>query len=423
MIVVGASRPMRDETYRSLADDTLAVILAGGNGTRLEPLTRRICKPALPFGGGFRSIDFSLSNCLNSGIRIVGVPTQYKPQALLQHLGDAWSDAAGAGACIVTPWRAEVRAPRLGYRGTADAVYRNLTLIEKLDRRLVLVLAGDHVYKMDYRPMLERHRVSGAGVTIGCIEVPVEEARHFGIAVLGDADRVERFVEKPRTRAELPGEASEKVLASMGIYVFDTDYLARLLRADAFAAESRHDFGGDILPRIVRDGAAFAYPVRDSADSDTPYWRDIGTLGAYWRSHMELVGPSPQLRLDSARWPLVTRAGVPLTVTSRVATTERGTVEDALIAPHIVIAGHVRRSVVFRGAEIGRDSAIADAVILPGAKIGAGCRLRGVIVDSDCVVPAGTIAERVPATSGPFEPLVLANDDSGAYGNQVGDVA
>jgi glucose-1-phosphate adenylyltransferase len=202
-----------------LADDTLAVVLAGGNGTRLDPLTRHICKPALPFGGGFRSIDFTLSNCANSGVRAVGVATQYKPAALLSHLAGAWNGAPGDGS-IVVPWRAEEHAPATGYRGTADAVFRNLERIDAFDPRLVLVLAGDHVYKMDYRPMLEEHCARGADVTVGCVDVPVEDARHFGVLTVGDDGRIERFVEKPQSESQLPRTIGDAVPASMGIYVF-----------------------------------------------------------------------------------------------------------------------------------------------------------------------------------------------------------
>jgi glucose-1-phosphate adenylyltransferase len=406
---------------RDLADETLAVILAGGNGTRLEPLTRRICKPALPFGASFRSIDFSLSNCLNSGIRTIGVPVQYKPEALLQHLRDV--SGTGALDCVVTPWLAEVRAPPLGYRGTADAVYRNLAAIEDLGHRLVLILAGDHVYKMDYRPLLERHCSSGAAVTIGCVEVPVEEARHFGVAALDRDDHIERFVEKPRTRAELPDDACTSVFASMGIYVFDAEYLARLVTADASASESHHDFGIDILPRIVAEGGAIAYPFRDEAEPRPAYWRDIGTLGAFWRAHMELLGPSPRLELDDARWPLVTQEAAAHTVTARVGTAEAGSVEDSIVADDTAIAGHVRRSVVFRDVEIGPETEIADAVVLPGARIGPGCRLRGVIVDADCVVRARTVVERGCGAAESFEPAVLADAAHAARQNRASDAA
>jgi glucose-1-phosphate adenylyltransferase len=397
-----------------LAKNTVAVILAGGNGTRLDPLTRRTCKPALPFGGGFRSIDFSLSNCRNSGIPVVGVPTQYKPDALLQHLASVWSGTATANEPLVTPWRAEERAPGRGYGGTADAVWRNLPLIEALGHKLVLILAGDHVYQMDYRPMLEQHRARSAAVTIGCVEVAPEEARHFGIVSLGADDRIARFIEKPRTRAELPDGGRGVVLASMGIYVFDAEFLARVLRMDAATAESRHDFGADILPRLIRNAKAVAYRLR-SEHGRPAYWRDIGTLGAYWRAHMELLGPSAGFRIDDPAWPLY--ASTPVhSIDSRSATAQGGSIETSLVAGDCSVAGSVQRSVLFRGVEVGRNTAVADAVILPGAVIGAGCRLRGVIVDSGHRVADGTVLDATNAHAAgttPFEPIVLAADDSG----------
>jgi glucose-1-phosphate adenylyltransferase len=304
------------DAYRShagaadpLADDTVAVVLAGGKGTRLEPLTRNVCKPALPFGASYRSIDFSLSNCVNSGIRRVGVATQHKPEALLDHLENVWGDIYTDPRHFIAPWRGETRAPGVGYRGTADAVYRNLEIIEELDRRLVLVLAGDHVYRMDYRPMLEQHCQRGAAVTIGCVEVPIEEARQFGVLTTDEHGRIARFVEKPRTRAEVPGGDRGHVLASMGIYVFDADLLARALRLDALSVTSNHDFGGDVLPRLIREADSFAWAFR-AADGTRPgYWRDIGTIDAYWRAHMELLGPSRRVSLDDPDWPLLPRAG------------------------------------------------------------------------------------------------------------------
>jgi len=397
-----------------LAADTLAVILAGGNGTRLDPLTRHVCKPALPFGAAYRSIDFSLSNCANSGIRAIGVPTQYKPQPLLEHLAETWRNDRVKGAPGVTPWRAEERAPRRGYRGTADAVYRNLALIDELGHGLVLILAGDHVYKMDYRPMLERHRTLGAAVTMACVEINAEDAQHFGVLSLGANDRIQRFVEKPRTLAEVPGGGRGPVLASMGVYVFDADFLARVLTMDAFTVESRHDFGADVLPRLIRNTRAFAYPFRAAEGPGPAYWRDIGTISAYWRAHMELTGASPQFSLDDADWPLLSTADPPLSITLRTITPHCGAIENSLVAPGCAIAGEVERSVLFRGVDVGRGAVVTDAVVLPGASVGPGCRLRGVIVDSDCRVPAGTVIERFRPGKTPadFEPAVLTAAES-----------
>lgn len=388
------------------ADDTIAVVLAGGKGTRLDPLTRHICKPALPFGGAFRSIDFTLSNCANSGVRKIGVATQYKPAVLLSHLTRAWSGAAETGPEVVA-WRADELAPDTGYRGTADAVYRNLERIRSDGARLVLVLAGDHVYKMDYRPMLETHCARGADVTVGCLRVPVEDARHFGVLAVGDDGRIERFVEKPQTVAELPGPADDAVLASMGIYVFDADFLERVLVVDANAAESRHDFGGDILPSLIGRARVFAHAFGGADRAAAPYWRDIGTLRGYWQAHMDLLGARPALEIDDASWPIATAGPPPRKIASAIATARGGTIEQSLIGPGCGVAGRVRRSVLFEGSEIGRGAAVVDSVVLPGARVGAGSRLKGVIVDAGCRVPEGAVIEHDGSRA---DPIVLTAD-------------
>lgn len=396
-------RPHSDSAANALTDDTVAVVLAGGKGTRLEPLTREVCKPALPFGAGYRSIDFSLSNCVNSGIRRVGVATQCKPEVLLDHLERVWGDVFTDPQHFITPWRAEARASG-AYRGTADAVYRNLHIIEELDRRFVLVLAGDHVYQMDYRPMLAQHCDRGAAVTIGCIEVPAEDAQQFGVLTMDDRNRIDRFVEKPKTRAEIPGADGGSVLASMGIYVFDAELLSRALRLDAVSMNSTHDFGCDLLPRLIRDADVFAWRFRTPDGSQPAYWRDIGTIDAYWRAHMELLGPSPRLRLDRPEWPMPAVGG---------AVTRSGTVGNSLVAGTAAISGTVQHSIVFDGAEIRRGAEIVDTVILPGAVIGTGCRLRGVIVDSGCRIPGGTVIDRSAGGAVPFErmkPSVVTRD-------------
>lgn len=408
---------------RALAEDTVAVILAGGKGTRLEPLTRDICKPALPFGAGYRSIDFSLSNCVNSGIRRIGVATQHKPEALLGHLEHVWGDVVPGPGHFIAPWRAETRATSTGYRGTADAVYRNLPLIEHVGRRLVLVLAGDHVYRMDYRPMLERHCAHGATVTIGAIEVPMEDARQFGVLTTSYDGRIERFVEKPKTLAELPGANRAHVLASMGIYVFDTELLARALRLDALCPTSSHDFGRDVLPRLIRDGDAFAWRFRAADGARPAYWRDIGTIDSYWRAHMDLLGPEPAMRLDDPEWPMPAARRAPRKIGAEVPS-QAGRARDSLITTACTVNGTVQRSVVFEGAEIRRGAEVVDAVILPGAVVGAGCRLRGVIVDAGYRVPDGTVIDRSEGGSVPFEritPAVLTRDaaDSSPAENPV----
>ena len=394
----------------NLANDTVAVVLAGGKGTRLDPLTRRVCKPALPFGAAYRSIDFSLANCVNSGVRRVGVLTQHNPTALLRHLDRVWRGAVSKPEHFISPWSGEERAPGLGYCGTADAVYRNLGIIEKLNRRLVLILAGDHVYQMDYRPMLEQHCERSAAVTVGCVDVPADEAHAFGVLSTDGNGRIARFVEKPKTRAELPGSDRGHVLASMGVYVFDASFLARALRLDACSAASRHDFGNDVLPRLVREADAFAFSFRSPNSVQPAYWRDIGTVDAYWRAHMELLGPSPRLRLDDPDWPLPAVGGAPSSVPRLRAGQDAARVEASLLAADCSVRGTVRRSVLFGGVEVRRGTEIEEAVILPGAVVGAGCRLRGVIVDSGCRIPDGTVIDRSvlgAVRAGPSEPAVV----------------
>jgi glucose-1-phosphate adenylyltransferase len=393
-----------------IAERTTAVVLAGGKGTRLDPLTRTICKPALPFGAAFRCIDFSLSNCVNSGIRSIGVATQYEPDALLDHLSSRWNCPAIGDAAVVHAWRAEERAARFGYCGTADAVYRNLASLRGRDGALVLVLAGDHVYKMDYRPMLEAHCARDAAVTIGCVRAPAAEAQHFGVMAVDGDGRIERFVEKPRSLTDVPRAADGEVLASMGIYVFDAAFLARILDIDAARPDSGHDFGGDILPRLIEGGRAYSFSLPGWGTAP-PYWRDIGTAGAYWRAHMELLGPAPLMTIDDARWPIGRAAAAPRVLKASVATAVGGTVEDSLLPRKCSIAGQVARCVLFDGTEVARGAKVTESVVLPGAVVGAGCRLQGVIVDAGCRVAEGTVIERF---AGLGEPPVLSIHRAGA---------
>jgi glucose-1-phosphate adenylyltransferase len=391
-----------------LAAKTIAVVLAGGQGARLHPLTRGVCKPALPFGGGLRSIDFALANCVNSGVRAVGVPTQYEPAALLAHLKAAWGPAALGTRAVVMPWRSEDSAPDLGYVGTADATYRNLDRFAEFDPSLVLVLGGDHIYRMDYRPMLERHHAERASVTIGCVPVPAHEARHFGVLSLRPDGHIDRFIEKPQTAADLPLGRDGHVLASMGIYVFDTGLLADILAADALDSSSSHDFGRDILPRLIDGGRAVAHPfIR--ADGDPGYWRDVGTLEAYWRAHMELLGPNPPFTIDDPDWPIGNAASRPRKVDRNTATAGGGDVEDSLVSDEHAIGGRVSRSVLSENVEIAHGAYVTDSVVLPGARIGPGCRLRGVIVDRAYRVPPGTRCEQDTLARG-FAPFVLSAD-------------
>jgi glucose-1-phosphate adenylyltransferase len=389
-----------------LATDTAAVVLAGGKGARLGALTRDVCKPALPFGSAYRNIDFSLSNCVNSGIRRVGIATQYKPATLIGHIDKIWSPIVAEPGEYIAAWPAESRAPCGGYRGTADAVFRNLDLLEATDSSLVLVLAGDHVYRMDYGPMLERHRASGADATIGCIEIAVEESSQFGIVSVDGHGRIDGFIEKPRTLSMLPSR--ERVLASMGIYVFDARFLADALRQDARSSTSLHDFGGDVLPTLVRTARVFAYPFLENGGR-SGYWRDVGTPTSYWQAHLDLVGSAPRMRLDDALWPMPASLAAP-----RLSARYAGSCRDrdaarSLIAEDCAIAGTVRRSAVFSQAQIGAGALVEETVVLPGAVIGRNSRIRGAIVDSDVRIPDGMVIDyaRRESHGGRSEPLVV----------------
>ncbi|MBK79966.1 MAG: glucose-1-phosphate adenylyltransferase [Gammaproteobacteria bacterium] len=400
--------PSEHQNPQALAEDTTAVVLAGGRGERLGPLTRHQCKPALPFGGLYRSIDFSLSNCVNSGVTQIGVPTQYRDASLVRHLEHAWLAGSSPAPARIDVWRAAALADSAGYRGTADAVYRNWGAIEAFGRRLVLVLAGDHVYRMDYRPMLLAHVAGGADVTVGCIEVPIAEARQFGVMTVDGTNRIRRFSEKPARPEAVPGRPG-RALGSMGIYVFDRDLLGRLLRTDARSADSTHDFGRDLIPRLVAGASALAYPFTEHVGLGAGYWRDVGTTAAFWRAHLELLDGIPGLDLAGEDWPVLPfdRLGRPARARAWAAARRNG----SLLA-HGSIAGgaSVSRSVVCGGARVGPGSELVNAVVLPRASIGEGCRLVNVIVDAGVRVPAGTVVEAARHRFGIVEPVLLSVD-------------
>ncbi len=379
-------------TQDQLARETLAVVLAGGKGTRLGALTRHECKPALRFGGFYRNIDFSLSNCVNSGVHRIGVATQYQDESLVQHIASIWRDPGGDGKGFVEPWRADVRANSAGYCGTADAVYQNRAKIESLDPRLVLILAGDHVYKMDYRPMLMRHMALNADVTVGCVEVPIDKASQFGVMSIDCTHRVVRFSEKPQLPESLPGRPG-RALGSMGIYVYNREFLDRMLREDAVTETSSHDFGRDLMPRAINRARVFAYPFTDEATVGGGYWRDVGTLSAYWRTHMELVDGMPNFHLDDPTWPI--RRDEQILVDWRFGTSgykQPNNVTCSLLAGGCKTRrAKVHRSVLFANATVGEHADVANAVVLPNAVIGRHCFLRDVIVASGVTVPDGTV--------------------------------
>ena len=369
---------------------TLAVVMAGGNGTRLGDLTRWDCKPALPFGGQYRNIDFPLSNCLNSGIRQIGVLTQYKAHSLIQHVAQGWNFLRPELDEFVELWPAQQRKGQRWYDGTADAVYQNLELIMERVPAYVLVLAGDHVYKMDYRPMIEAHAASRADVTVGCVEVPVGEAGAFGVMGVDTNGWVEEFNEKPEKPRAVPGRPNI-ALGSMGIYVFNRDFLFEALKNDASDSSSGHDFGHNLLPSMVRRDRVLAYPFRGETGGQG-YWRDVGTVDSYWQANMDLLEEQAELDLHDERWPILTHQ--PPRAPTRIM--GAGSVRRSIVAAGGVIAGRVERSVLFPECEIGHGSSVEGSLVLPTVSIGRNCRLRNVIVDSGCEIPDGTVIGENP---------------------------
>jgi glucose-1-phosphate adenylyltransferase len=377
--------------HTELARDTFALVLAGGNGTRLGDLTRWQCKPAIAFGGHFRNIDFTLSNCVNSGVRRIAVLTQYKAHTLLRHLAAGWSFLPKPLGEFIEVWPAQQRLHKSWYRGTADAVHQNLDLVLAQRSRYTLVLAGDHIYKMNYLDLLERHARTGADVTVACVPVSVEEASSFGVLGVDTGQRVQSFIEKPAPES-LPG-TQNTVLASMGVYVFSTDYLARRLRLDAANADSAHDFGRDLLPLAVREDHVVAHPFT-AANGRPAYWRDVGTQYAYWHAHMELLVPEPPIDLYDPSWPIMTSTEVLPPARLLFDSARQGSVANSLLAGGVVIRGAaITNSVVASNVHVGEGSTLDEAVVLPRARIGSNCRLQRVIIDEGLTVPDGTIIE------------------------------
>lgn len=371
-----------------VSERTFAVILAGGRGSRLGTLTQSRCKPALPFGGRYRSIDFTLSNCVNSGVARIGVAVQYQAQSLIRHLRQSWSFLNRERGEILEIWRAGQREEVRRYAGTADAVYRNLMAINRYEPRYVIVLAADHVYRMDYSALLSFHRDCRADVTIACQPVPSEQARHFGVMSV-ERDEITAFREKPVGVA-----GGSEVLASMGVYVFNADLLCSLLVADATREDSMHDFGRDLIPGCVREPGirTFAYRFRDPCTGGVGYWRDIGTIDAYWSANMDLVATHREMDPSDSRWPIRSTADRLQPVHAPLEPYGlRSIVSDAVVAGGCRLDGAtVRRSVLFSGVSVGPGSVIEDSLLLPGARIGAGCRIRRAVIDEAVEVPGGT---------------------------------
>lgn len=380
---------------------TLALILAGGRGERLRQLTDWRAKPAVPFGGKFRIIDFTLSNCVNSGIRRIGICTQYRAQSLIRHVQRGWSFLDGRFNEFVELLPAQQRLGTDWYRGTADAVYQNLDILRQHAPAYVLVLAGDHVYKMDYGKMLAQHIARAAEVTVACVEVPIGHAVNFGVVQVDADGRVLAFDEKPAQPAPVPGR-SDTALASMGIYVFDAAFLYEQLQADARDPTSGHDFGKNLLPRLAKQGGVHAHRFSESCVNmarGLPYWRDVGTVDAYWEANLDLTHVVPDLNMYDQAWPIWTyQEQLPPAKFVFDDDERRGQALDSLVSGGCLISGaRLKRSLLFSNVHVHSYADIEDSVILPNVDVGRGVVLRRAIVDEHCRLPAGLTAGVDPA--------------------------
>ena len=378
-----------------LARDAMAYVLAGGRGSRLMELTDVRAKPAVPFGGKSRIIDFALSNALNSGIRRIGVATQYKAHSLIRHLTRGWNffRTERNESFDILPASQRVSEDQW-YAGTADAVYQNLDIIEAYDVKYIVILAGDHIYKMDYELMLQDHVDTGADVTVGVLEVPRLEAVGFGVMHVDEKDRIINFIEKPKDPPALPGNPN-MALASMGIYVFETKLLSKLLKEDAATPGSSRDFGKDIIPKLVKGGKAMAHRftkscVRAEAEKEA-YWRDVGTIDAYWEANLDLCEALPSLDLYENEWPIWTHSEVtPPAKFVHDLEGRRGSAITSLVAGGCIVSGGmIRRTMLFTGCRVNSYSSLEDSVVLPHVHIGRNASLYKVVIDRGVKIPEG----------------------------------
>jgi glucose-1-phosphate adenylyltransferase len=371
---------------------TLAVVMAGGRGKRLMHLTDERAKPATPFGGKYRIIDFALSNCVNSGIRQIYVLTQYKAQSLIRHVQRGWGYLHGELGEFIDIAPAQQHHGEWWYKGTADAVYQNLDAIDSHDPNTVLVLAGDHVYKMDYGPLVVFHKEHGADITIGGVRVPIAEAGDFGIMSVEDDGRVVAFDEKPEKPTPMPGREGV-ALASMGIYVFEPEFLHEALRRDAADPSSAHDFGRDIIPKALRNKQVYAYAFEDIETKAQSYWRDVGTVDAYYAANMELVHVSPELNLYDRRWPIWTyQAQVPAAKFVLDDAGRRGMAINSMVAGGCIVSGAtVRESLLSSDVVVDEYTTVVRSVVLPDVEIGRNCYIANSIIDEGSVIPDNVI--------------------------------
>ena len=385
-----------DNSRLHLPNKAMALVLAGGRGSRLMQLTDRRAKPAVYFGGKFRIVDFALSNCLNSGIRRIGVVTQYESHSLLRHLQRGWSFLKSEMNEFLELLPAQQRsADESWYRGTADAVLQNIHILQGHSPEYVVVLAGDHIYKMDYARMLAHHVETGARCTVACIEVPVQDATGFGVMGVDAAGRIIDFVEKPAQPPTLPGRP-ERSLASMGIYVFDAEYLYEQLRRDMADVHSSHDFGKDIIPKVVQQGDAAAQSFDASCvgckPGQEPYWRDVGTLDAYWEANIDLTAVDPVLNLYDTIWPVWTyQEQLPPAKFVHNEPGRRGGAIESMVSGGCIISGELQRTLLFSKCRVHSYAKVDWSVLLPEVEVGRHARLKHVVVDHGCKIPDGLV--------------------------------
>jgi glucose-1-phosphate adenylyltransferase len=384
--------PQMERNISKLTSNSLALVLAGGRGSRLKALTDWRAKPAVPFAGKFRIIDFPLSNCINSGIRRISVVTQYKSHSLQRHIQRGWSFMSGQFGEFVEVLPAQQRMGEGWYAGTADAVYQNLDIIRHYDPEYVVILAGDHIYKMDYGKMIAAHVKNNADITVGCIPVPIEEAREFGVMATNAESRIVEFAEKPENPKPIADD-SAKALASMGIYVFTAQYLRERLIEDANDSSSTHDFGHDLIPHAIENANAFAFPFMEGNTSASGYWRDVGTVEAYWEANINLADLAPDLNLYDKNWPIWThQEQVPPAKFAFDDDNRRGYAVDSLVSGGCLITGSlVRHSILFSNVRVHSYSEIEDSVILPDVEINQNCRIKRCVIDKGAIIPEGTV--------------------------------
>jgi glucose-1-phosphate adenylyltransferase len=375
-----------------LTRSTMAMIMAGGRGSRLEDLTAIRAKPATPFGGKFRIIDFPLSNCVNSGIRQIFVLTQYKAHSLIQHIHRGWGYLRGEFGEFIQIIPAQQQMGEHWYLGTADCIYQNINEIREHMPEHVLILAGDHIYKMDYGPMIAAHMENKADITVGVIQVPLHEATGFGVMSIDETNRVKKFAEKPVNPESVPGNP-DAAMVSMGIYVFNREFLIETLIKDAANPDSSHDFGHDVIPASIGKDRVFAYPFHDVKTRAQSYWRDVGTVDAYFRANLELVYVHPELNLYDSDWPIWTyQEQVPpakfvLDDSGRI-----GMATNSMVSGGCIVSGaYVKQSLLFSNVTVDEGSEIIQAVVLPQARIGKHCRITRAIIDKRCDIPDNTV--------------------------------